>query len=100
MNGKNAVWEKPYRVFSYLVGNSALDSLCGALCCARTALKALVGIDLIVKIAHRDSFGRALCCACAAGQALVGNNKSHNVTSIYSLLNRKSGLCLCLASAL
>lgn len=66
----------------------ALDSLCGALCCASTALKALVRIDLVVKIAHRDSFSRALCCACAAGQALVGNNKSHDVTSICSLLNR------------
>ena len=91
--------DEPYSRF-FLDWDLALDCLCGALSCARTALKALAGVDLVVKLAHRDSFGRALSCACAAGQALVGNYKSHDVTSIRNLLNRKSGLCLCLASAL
>ena len=63
--------------------NSALrNSLSGALSCASTALKALIGVDLVVKLAHIDRFSRALSCARAAGQALIRNNVCHDITSI------------------
>ena len=52
-----------------------------ALSGAGATLQALLGIDLIVQIAHVDCFSRALSCAGTAGQALIGNNKSHDVTS-------------------
>jgi hypothetical protein len=58
------------------------NSLSRALSSARTALQALIGIDLVVQIAHVDSFSGTLCCARTAGQALVGNNKSHDDTSM------------------
>jgi hypothetical protein len=58
------------------------NSLSRALSSARTALKTLIGIDLVVQIAHVDSFSGTLCCARTAGQALVGNNKSHDDTSM------------------
>ena len=53
-----------------------------ALSRASAALKALLGVDLVMQVAHIDRFGRALSCASAAGQALIGNNKSHGVTSV------------------
>ena len=58
------------------------DSVGRALSSASTALKALITIDLVVQVAHFNSFGRALRSAGAAGQALIGNNKSHNFTSV------------------
>ena len=58
------------------------DRLGGALSRAGAAVQALLGIDLVVQLAHFDRLGGALSRAGAAGQALVSNEESHDITSV------------------
>ena len=53
------------------------DSLAGANFCARTALDASIGID-VVDVAFRDSVNGTNGKAGATSNALVGDNVSHN----------------------
>ena len=78
-----------------LLGNCAY----GALCFARAAVDALVGVDFVLAVAHADSVDGALSLARAASDAFVGNYMCHD--SIRSFLrlssyNYNTALTICL----
>ena len=57
--------------------SSLRDGTCRANCLARTAIQAGIRIDLVLRIALRDSSCRALACTCSAADACVRNYISH-----------------------
>ena len=65
------------------LSSGRIDSAAGANFCARTALDASVGID-VVDIALRDSLNGANGQTSAASYARIGNNVSHSKLIIKS----------------
>ncbi len=71
--------------------SSLRDGTCRAYSLARTAIKASICIDLILRIALRDSACRALACTCSAANACIRNYISHvNILLIPIELYRRS----------